>query len=240
MTIAVIGANGYIGSALCSALYALNCQIEEYDKLIYVIPITRDSYQKASKQSYTIVINCAMPSKRYWANQNPDQDFIETVEKTRDIATQWRYDKLIQISSISARCDPTSVYGKHKLEAEKICQSIHNSLIYRLTSTYGPGLTKGILTDILKGKVYVSSESRYAFSSLGFVAGWIAGHLDRTGIVELGARNTINLQEIVDCLKINVEFERRIENQEVNNPEPDFPDAREVLDFMKAKVAGCC
>jgi len=236
-SVVVIGANGYIGSALCTALYKLNCVHPfDEDKLTYVIPVTRESYKEASEGNYHTIINCAMPGKRYWVNQNPEQDYVETVEKTKNLIKNWQYNKFIQISTVSARCDSDSVYGKHKLLAEELCKSIPNVLIYRLTSTYDSNLSRGVLTDILKGKVYVSEESSYAFSSLDFVTNWIANHLDRSGIIELGAKNTIKLKEIVDYLRLNVEFEGRIENQEVMNPEEDFPDVRLVLPFMEHKL----
>lgn len=237
ISIAVIGANGYIGSALCSALYSLNCKEPINPKeLIAVIPVTRDKYDFLRKANYNIIINCAMNSKRYWANQNPEQDYVETVEKTNDLITGWHYNKFIQISSVSARYDPASVYGRNKLLAEELCKKSSNYLIYRLTSTYGEGLSRGVLIDILSGKAYVSGKSRYAFSSLDFVTNWIVNHLDRTGIIELGAKNTISLQEIADYFKIKVNFEGRIENQEIENPEMDFPDARLVLSFMEEKI----
>ena len=61
------------------------------------------------------------------------------------------------------------------------------------------------------------------------------GHLDREGIVEVGARNTLSLGEIARELGKKVEFEGAVEVQEILNPEPDFPDVREVLTFMKSR-----
>ena len=233
ISVAVVGAGGYVGSALCEALHVMNSHSSpEENKIVRVVPVTRDSCKALSREKYDVIINCATGSKRFWANQNPEQDFIETVDKTDNLISKWDYKKFIQISSVSARCELDSVYGKHKLLAEKLCQSKENCLIVRLTATYGPTLSKGVLIDILKGKVYVSGESRYAFSPLSFVTGWIAGHLDKTGLVEIGARNTISLQEVADRLNLKVEFGSRIENQEIQNPEESFPDAAGVLSFM--------
>lgn len=224
ISIAVVGANGYIGSALCRMLGD--------KKTIQVIPVIRDSYNVLSQEKYDVVINCATGSKRFWASQNPEQDYIETVEKTENLINKWNYNKFIQISTVSARCELDSTYGKHKLLAENLCQSVKNCLIVRLTATYGPSLSKGVLIDILKGNVYVSGESRYAFSPLSFVSAWIANHLDRNGLVEVGAKNTISLQEVADRLNLKVKFEGRVENQEIHNPEKTFPDAADVLFFM--------
>ena len=235
ISVAVIGAKGYIGSALCSALYRLNVMTFPIDvnKLIAVIPIVRETYKAAKEGKYHILINCAMPGSRYWANNNLEKDYIETVEKTQDIVNNWYYNKIIQISTISVRSDPTSIYAQHKAEAEEICRTKSNSLIYRLTSTYSPTLTRGILIDMFKGKVFANGENKYAFSSLDFVTNWIATHLDRFGLIELGAKNTISLQEIADHLKLKVEFDGISETQDILNPESDYPDVKEVLTFME-------
>ena len=61
-----------------------------------------------------------MPSKRFWAQQNPKKDFRETVEKTFNIVNDWKSSKIIQISSISARSQLDTVYGRHKAASEKL------------------------------------------------------------------------------------------------------------------------
>ena len=61
-----------------------------------------------------------MPSKRFWAKNNPYKDFIVTVEKTFKIANDWKSSKIIQISSISARSQLNTPYGRHKAAAEKL------------------------------------------------------------------------------------------------------------------------
>ncbi len=224
ISVAVVGANGYVGSSLCEAFRA--------KKTVELVPVTRGSYRALSQGEYDVVVNCATGSKRFWASQDPKQHFIETVDKTEHLINEWKYKKFIQISSVSARCELGSVYGKHKLLAENLCGSLENCLIVRLTATYGPHLSKGVLIDLLNGKVYVGKESRYAFAPLHFVSEWIANHLDRTGLVEVGAKNTISLREIADRLNLKVEFGDRIENQEIMDPEETFPDAADVLFFM--------
>ncbi|MBI4128835.1 MAG: NAD(P)-dependent oxidoreductase, partial [Parcubacteria group bacterium] len=124
------------------------------------------------------------------------------------------------------------VYGRHKAAAEKIC-NFNENLVVRLGSMYSPELTKGVLVDMLQGKkVFVDARSRYCFAPLDFIAGWIASHLDRSGVVEVGAKNSISLREVADHLHANVEFEGALDHQEIENPESDFPDARDVLGFL--------
>ena len=220
---AVIGANGYVGHAVCVALEKKGAAVTR---------VTRVNYEGMRLGAYDVLINAAMPSKRLWAEQNPEKDFLETVQKTKDLIGGWKYKKFIQISSVSARAQLDTVYGKNKAAAEKLCH-FPGALIVRLTSMYSPDLSKGALMDILnKRKVFVSGQSRYSFAPLEFTASWIAGNLDRTGLVEVGAKNSISLAEIVDFLGEKIEFDGPLDIQEIQNPGPDFPDARGVLSFM--------
>ena len=74
LSVAVIGAKGYVGNALHAVLLR--------QKNYQVTAVTRESYDDNQKQSFDIIINCAMPSGRFWAKNNPAEDFCETVEKT--------------------------------------------------------------------------------------------------------------------------------------------------------------
>ncbi len=224
ISIAVVGANGYVGGAVSAALASSSS--------IAVIPVTRANYAEMRERSYDVLINAAMPSRRFWAKNNPDKDFVETVQKTADLVYGWRFGKFVQISSVSARCQLDTVYGRHKAAAEKIC-GFGDNLIVRLGSVYSRDLSKGVLVDMLQGsKVFVGAESRYCFAPLEFVASWIAGNLGRLGTVEVGARNAIRLQEVADYLGAGVEFEGPVDHQEIEHPEPGFPDVREVLGFL--------
>ncbi len=226
--IALIGASGHVGSALFKEL--------RKDTSLRVEAVIRKNYLYWKKHTFDIVINAAMPSARFWAEGNPYEDFVETVRKTADIVYDWKYKKFIQISTISARTERDGVYGRHKAAAETICNFGEN-LIVRLTAIYADTLSKGALIDIInEKKVYVHEKSRYAFADLAFVCQWIAQHLDRKGLVEVGAKNTISLDNIVKYLKLSVEFEGRIDIQEVQNPSHDFPDAREVLSYLEKRM----
>lgn len=223
-SIAVVGANGYVGRALCRAI-----EKQGDSKLVKV---TRENYSAMQNTSYDVLINAAMPSGRFWAKKNPDADYEETVQKTANLLKNWRTKKFVQISTVSARVERDSVYGAHKAEAEKLCD-LTKHLVIRLSATYGPTLAKGALIDILNGaRVFVSGESRYPFAPLSFVADWIAQNLHRTGLFEIGAENTVSLKEVADHLGQAIIFEGPIENQEILKPEPGFPDAKGVFEFI--------
>lgn len=223
MRVAVFGANGLVGKNLCIALSAKN-----HD----VIPVTRQNYADAIGKRYDVVINSAMPSSRFWAKNNPEKDFTETVQKTADIFYGCQFNKFIQISTVSARCQLDTIYGRHKLAAENICNFGEN-LIIRLSSIYSDEVKKGVLIDMLKGqKVFVDAESRYSFTHVNFVAQYIASHLELTGLIEVGAHNTLRMIDIANYLNKNIEFEGSVDIQEIKNPQSGFPEAQEVYSFL--------
>lgn len=222
--VALVGANGYVGSALA-------CALRDGPGLT-VTSVTRSNYAQMRRCSYDILINAAMPSQRFWAKNHPALDFLETVQKTADLIYDWRFKKFIQISTLSARCQLDTVYGRHKVAAEKIC-GYGDNLIVRLGPMYSKELSKGVLIDILKGeRVYIDAESRYCFAPLEFVATWIVNNLDRAGIVEVGARNTVSLREVAHYIGVNPVFDGPVDHQEIMQPEEDYPDARGVLRFI--------
>ena len=223
-SIAVVGARGYVGSGLFTELVRSG----NYS----VTAVTRENYSDVQKGDFDIVINCAMPSARFWAKNNPEKDFTETVEKTARLLYEWKYKKFVQISTVSARCQLDTVYGRHKAAAEALCMKADN-LIIRLAAMYDNDLKKGVLVDIKEGKtVFIDGSSRYCFTPRSFVAKWIADHLDRNGMVEVGARNSISLKEMREHLKTTTVFDGAIDHQEIVSPEADFPDARDVLTFL--------
>lgn len=225
--IGLFGAKGFVGSEISKSLKNKGYEVQE---------ITRDNFEENLKKEFDYVINAATPSSRFKAKNNPEWDFRETVEKTSKIFREGKYNKFVQISSISARSQTDTVYGKNKFAAEAIVNN-GESLIVRLFPMYSPTLKKGVLIDMLNGqKVFVDENSRYAFTPLEFVAEWISNNLERKGIIEVGAKNSISLSELANKLNLNVEFEGAVDHQEVQNPDENYPNVDLVLDFMKEKL----
>ncbi len=223
ITIGLFGANGFVGKKLYASL-----MVKGYN----VVSVTRDNYSENIGKFYNIVINAAMPSARFWAKNNPEKDFKETIQKTADIFYGCTFDKFVQISTVSARCQLDTVYGRHKLAAENIC-NYGNNLIIRLSTMFGNELKKGALVDIMKGqKVFVDRESRYSFVSVDFVADYIVSNLDKSGILEVGAKNSVKLADIAKYLGKNIEFDGLLDVQEIKNTDPKLPDAKEVFKFI--------
>jgi hypothetical protein len=224
-SIGIIGANGFVGKKFCS--------IFEKNKILFK-SINRDNYSNfKEKNDFNIVINCAMPSARFWSKNNPNLDFQETVIKTHNIKNDFKQSKVIQISSISARVQLDTVYGRHKRAAELILEPEHD-LIIRLGPIYDPSMSKGALIDIIKGdKVFISSETKYAFTPLDWVCSMIFKMKDKIGIHELGAKNYIKLSDLKNILNSKSSFEGYIDDQVFPNATEECPDASEVIEFAQ-------
>ena len=76
MKVALIGCNGFVGNFIKLSL------LKTANECIFV---DRENYNEHVSDTFDIVINAAMPSKRFWAKKNPKLDYVETVEKTEKI-----------------------------------------------------------------------------------------------------------------------------------------------------------
>jgi nucleoside-diphosphate-sugar epimerase len=224
--VAVIGAQGYVGRAVSSAL--------EQRGDVDVTSVTRTTYaQQRERGPFDVVINAAMPSGRYAARRDPGGDFRATVALTADLVNDWEYERFVQVSTVSARCQLDTVYGRHKAAAEALCPP-DRSLVVRLGPMYSDDLAKGVLIDMLHGRpVFAAAESRYCFAPRDFSAAWIAANLERTGLVEVGGRDAISLGDIAQRIGSQSTFEGPLDHQEIERPEPDFPAAEAVFDYME-------
>lgn len=227
MRVALIGAQGFVGSSIAAACV----EASEVD----LVPVSRTNYETAiSDGHYDVLINAAMPSRRFWARQNIDQDFVETVEKTSRLMNDWSWDKFVQVSSISARSQLDMVYGRHKAAAEKLCE-FGSNLVLRLGPMYGESLDKGVLIDLLNnGPVFVARESRYCFAPVDWVGAWITRHLDLQGVMDLGGREAITLGEVADGVGSRSTFEGEIDDQILTNPVDDAPSARDAITYLRS------
>lgn len=223
--IGIIGANGFFGSALCR-----NGKKQSHE----IVQITRQNFDRYKKEFFDIIVNSATPSKKYWALHNPYDDFVQTVQLTADLAYNWNYNKLVQISTMSANdLETIHPYTINKKAAEVI-SSYKKFLIVRLSNLFGEGLNKGPLFDLLTSKkIFVDIKSEYSFIDTDFVANWIFENLHREGIVQVGARDTISLQKIAEKLNLEVKWSGKLERIFSKNLEPGMPSVEEVWKFIE-------
>lgn len=222
--VALVGAAGYVGRAIGRAL-ARRAGVE-------LTAVTRADYAERRAAEYDVVINSAMPSGRYAAKVRPLNDFRETVQKTADLVYGWRARKFVQISSLSARCQPDTVYGRHKAAAEALLDAGAH-LVVRLGPMFSADLKKGVLIDLLHDRdVFVGAESAYGFAHVDFVGRWVAENLGRTGVVEVAARDALPLAEVARFLGSRSRFVGPVDVQRAADPGADFPPASDLFAFL--------
>ena len=145
--IGIIGGDGFIGSNLVEALGGVS--------------INRLNYDTHSDTLFDVIINANGNSKRYWANNNPIEDFNLSVLSVYKSLFDFKYKKYVYMSSITAE-QMDGAYGFHKhLSEELVKRYCGNYSIVRLPLVIGAGSTKGVVSDILNGNtVYLTRYSR--------------------------------------------------------------------------------
>lgn len=221
-TIAVIGAKGFVGKAICN---------EAEKRRLNLIRIHRgDDIENLVKEA-AVVIHAANPSARYAAEKNPHTDFMESVEKTHKIKILSGNRKVVLISSISARTQLYTVYGRHRRASELILDDRRN-LIVRLGPMFGEGKRTGPLYDIINNNtVYVGEDTRYAYVNVAYNAKKILDLINTVGVIELGAKNSIGLAELKEILNSSSNFTGPDDTQIPLKADPNAPDARDVIPF---------
>ena len=178
-----------------------------------------------------------MPSKRFWAKQNPELDHEETVTKTKNILLDFKFKKIIHISSVSARCQLNTVYGKNKTISEELVKKTKDYLIVRFAAMYGKDLTKGVLIDMINNRrVYINGKSKYSFTDVSWNAKWIVDNLNsKEKLVEIGATDYIELNQLAKLINSISEFDGEIDDQIILNKSYKFDSSKQVLNFLKQK-----
>lgn len=227
--IAVLGEYGFVGKKVCEVFSELGIEF---------LGVNRNTFSQATENNnFSTIINCAMPSGRFFANNNPLKDFSETVYKTASVKYYFPRSKIVQISSISASVQVNTIYGKHKKLAEEILAE--DDLIIRLGPLYDKSLSKGALIDIINNRtVYVSGKSLYGFTPLNWVCNFIGKNLHQTGIIELGASGSVCLQELADILGSKSEFVGFRDDQIFEGIFDDQPHATDVIAFCNSLLEG--
>lgn len=224
-SIAVIGSSGFVGSALVNELARRGTY--------KVLPVGRNDDANSIISEADYVIHTANPAARFFAKNNPEIDFNESVEKTYAFKQLVKNKKFILISSISARTQLDTVYGRNR----RACECIVNdgcSLIIRLGPMFGGNKEVGALHDILRNdNVFVSEKTKYAFVNVAYNAKKIIDLMDETGLIELGAKNAIELGQLKSILGSTSAFNGDDDTQIALNPQQDSPDVTEVVDFAK-------
>jgi hypothetical protein len=225
LIIGILGANGFVGEHIYKKIVKINQDTHK---------ITRENYLEYQNFFFDILINAAMPSKRFWAKNNPKLDYKETVDKTNYFISNFNYKKFIHISSISSRCQANTVYGKNKKLSEDMCIKVKDYLIIRLGPLFGENLSKGVIIDMVNNsKVFADKKSKYAFTSIEWFSEWLKNNLHLTGLLEVGPNNYITLESLSNKLGSSSEFEGDIDDQIIVSKNKFKTDAINVLKYAR-------
>ena len=235
-TIAVIGANGFVGSEICKAVDASNF----YSSAKHLVKISRNSPHKCYIDGSDIVIHSANPAGRYIAENYPAKDFDESVEKTAWFLKISKGKKFVLISSLSCRTQLDTNYGRNRRACELMVLEA-GGMVIRLGPMFGGNRKKDMLHDILAGRdVYIGKQSRYAYVDVAWNATEILQlSLDMPmRLVELGACNSVVLGDIADYFESKSKFLGEDEHQE---PDPNLlwnhgPNASDVYAYAQKEI----
>ncbi len=175
--IAIIGASGMLGNDLYDYLS------QTFD----VTGITRENYQEFIGKKFNVLINANGNSRRFWANQNPKEDYIASVKSVINSLNDFKFDYYIFISSSDVYPDhgnpannteltiinekKLEPYGLHKFQAENYINKLPSYLILRCSAILGKKLKKGIIYDLKnKQELFVTKESYIQFITTTAIA----------------------------------------------------------------------
>ena len=224
MLIGLVGASGFVGSAIFrrfAQLAQFECQ-----------PILRGDHFESEIREVDFVIYSANSAKRFFANSNPEIDRKETLGKTIRFLNASNDKPFLLVSSISCRTQLGTPYGINRKDCENAVLEYGGSVV-RLGPMFGVMRLHDVVHDICENrKVFVSKDSKQSFSSIDWNGAFIADNFASwSGIVEIGARNTILLGDLAVYANSSSEFEGETDDQFPLNFDVG-PDVLEVLDFV--------
>lgn len=154
--IVVIGANGFVGHALSQTLSEIGNAC---------IPVGRGD--PLPKGYVDIVLDCNGEGRRFWANENPEDNYKRSVQSVEDRLAAIDCGVYVYLSTVdvygSGRGDRRTsgedavidtgsldTYGRHKLMAEAlVLEKAKRSFVLRCATLIGPGLRKNPVFDLL-------------------------------------------------------------------------------------------
>ena len=126
--------------------------------------------------TFDLVIVAGVQAKKWWANQNPKEDWQQIERLLNNLATV-QTEKLVLISTIDVYPRPFGVdeetpicedsknaYGTHRLRVEEAVQkNFRKHCIIRLPGLFGNGLKKNVIFDLLNDNLLESINPASCF-----------------------------------------------------------------------------
>jgi len=206
--VGIIGSNGFLGTNLIS-------RFKKHKKYI-VIGITKSNYASFINDTFDVLINANGNSKKFWANENPSDDFVLSTHSVYNSVVDFKCKLYIYISSIDVY--KNNVYGFNKKLSEQIVKKFNkNYIIFRCASIIGDNMKKGVFYDILFGnKVFVSPDSKLQFISCEDIFNIMHRLIEldvKRETFNLCGRGNISVKDIGNLLHKDIEYNSELEDQ---------------------------
>lgn len=244
----------------------LGSDLVRYLKKEFIITsINRNNYQTYIGKSFDIVINANGNSKRFWANQNPQDDFIASTVSVYNSIFDFPCNIYIYISSPDIyenhagpedtreeeeiKPENLSIYGFHKYLSELIVKRYKKRfLILRSSMMLGKNLKKGPFYDLAKNNpLFISLDSKLQLITTQAIAEIIKTLLDKMvtkAVLNIGGIGIFSCTKIVEFtdkkIQVSPDGETQIYEMNVNklkNLYPDLKTSEEYLrEFLKSYV----
>jgi len=194
MKIGVLGAKGFLGSNITTALR---------DKHT-ITSITKDNYSTYKNNSFDIFINTAGNKFNYWANQFPNKDFKISTLPVYDSLFNFKINKYIFMSS-TATYDSDSHYGFNKILSENIIKRYASDyIILRCCYVIDKNIDKGIISDIINDiPLFISADSTMQFITRDGLSNIIKNIIDldiSNSSFNVGGIGAIKIKDIEDII----------------------------------------
>ena len=212
MKAGIIGGDGFLGSA-----FVRLAEKRQYDFKI----IETYNYSDTIGEYFDVLINANGNSKKYLAEENPKQEFIETAVSVQNSLVDFNCALYVHCSTVDVyhnhnnpeenkenttiEISQISKYGLHKYIAENLIINYTKSwLIFRFGGLVGPGLKKNSIYDILNNiPLRVHIDSAYQYLSTDFATEAVLKVISsdcRQEVFNLCGDEVVCLKEMIDLL----------------------------------------
>lgn len=228
-----------------------------------VTPIHKENYQACVGKSFDIIINANGNSKRFWANQNPLNDFIASTVSVYQSIFDFYSDIYIYISSPDVYEDHTGPehtkeimeinpknlkpYGLHKYLSELIVKKYKEKfLILRSSMILGTNVQKGPIYDAIHNhSLFITLNSRLQLITTRAIAEIIETLLENsvTGdTINIGGVETFAFAKIREYINRQVQISPKAETQiyEINVKKIKrlYPDLKTSEEYLQEFLGG--
>lgn len=247
-TIGILGGSGLLGSDLVRFLS------EDYT----VEAITRENYKKKKGIEYDVLINANGNSSRFWANNNPVEDFVASTLSVYQSIIDFHFKFYVYISSPDVYLnhsgpkhtketqviEPNKLqpYGFNKYLSELIVKKYTEKLlILRCAMVLGTKLKKGPFFDLRERKpLFVTPKSQLQLITTHAIA-QILEKLFKKGIsndtINVGGLGSFAFDRLDSYfhgkIQISPKAERQIYEMNVTKIQRLYPDLRSSEQYLQ-------